>query len=101
MIFDIKMEDFCRKARLVAGGHMTKAPSTMTYASVISCETVHIALMLAALNDLEVNAGDVLNAYITTPVTKKIWTMLGKEFRHKEGKTVILIPCRSRSGGDG
>ncbi|KAL7475334.1 hypothetical protein ACHAW6_001255, partial [Cyclotella cf. meneghiniana] len=28
MIFDIKMEDFCRKARLIAGGHMTKAPAT-------------------------------------------------------------------------
>jgi hypothetical protein len=26
MVFDIKMEDFRRKARLVAGGHMTGAP---------------------------------------------------------------------------
>ena len=30
MIFNIKMEDFCRKARLVAGGHQTKAPVTIT-----------------------------------------------------------------------
>jgi hypothetical protein len=30
MIFDIKMEDFRRKARLVAGGHMTKAPATIS-----------------------------------------------------------------------
>ena len=44
MIFDIKMEDFRRKARLVAGGHMTKAPATITYDSVVSPETVHIAL---------------------------------------------------------
>ncbi|KAL7501966.1 hypothetical protein ACHAXN_000097, partial [Cyclotella atomus] len=28
MVFDVKMEDFCRKARLVARGHMTKAPAT-------------------------------------------------------------------------
>ncbi|KAL7501877.1 hypothetical protein ACHAXN_000050, partial [Cyclotella atomus] len=28
MVFDVKMEDFCREARLVAGGHMTKAPAT-------------------------------------------------------------------------
>ena len=34
MVFDIKMEDFKRKARLVAGGHKTKAPATITYASV-------------------------------------------------------------------
>jgi hypothetical protein len=39
MIFDINMEDFRCKARLVAGGHMTKAPATITYASVVSCET--------------------------------------------------------------
>ena len=54
MIFDIKMEDFCCKARLVAGGHQTKAPTAITYASIISCETVRIALLMAALNDLEV-----------------------------------------------
>jgi hypothetical protein len=33
MIFDVKMEDFKRKARLVAGGHRTKAPATITYAT--------------------------------------------------------------------
>ena len=54
MIFDIKMENFRRKARLVAGGHMTTAPAAVTYASVVSRETVRIALTVAALNDLEV-----------------------------------------------
>jgi hypothetical protein len=38
MIFDMKMEDFRQKARLVAGGHRTKAPATITYASVVSRE---------------------------------------------------------------
>ncbi len=59
MVFDIKMEDFKHKARLVAGGHKTEAPATITYASVVSHETVRIAFMLAALNDLQVKAGDV------------------------------------------
>ncbi len=36
MVFDIKMEDFKRKARLVAGGQKTEAPATITYASVVS-----------------------------------------------------------------
>ncbi len=58
---------------------MTKAPATITYASVISCETVHIALLLAALNDLNCNVGDVLNAYITAPITEKVWTILEPE----------------------
>jgi hypothetical protein len=36
IIFDIKMEDFCPKARFVAGGHTTDTPHAMTYASVVS-----------------------------------------------------------------
>ncbi len=65
MIFDIKMEDFHCKARLVAGGHMTNVPAMYTYASVLMRETVCTALMLAALNTLEVMAADTMNAYIT------------------------------------
>jgi hypothetical protein len=34
MIFDIKM-DFTKKARYVAGGHVTDPPSAQTYASVV------------------------------------------------------------------
>ena len=53
VVWDVKMEDFRRKARLVvAGGHMTTAPSAITYASVVTIETVRIALTLAALNGL-------------------------------------------------
>jgi hypothetical protein len=62
MIFDIKIEDFRRKARIVAGGHMPGAPTIMTYASEVSCETICIAPTLAALNDLEMKAADILNA---------------------------------------
>jgi hypothetical protein len=36
MIFDVKMEYICRKARLVAGEHATKAPATLTYTSIVS-----------------------------------------------------------------
>jgi hypothetical protein len=36
MIFDVKMEDFWRKARVVAGDHTTDIPHAMTYASVVS-----------------------------------------------------------------
>jgi hypothetical protein len=91
MVFDIKMEDFKRKARLVAGGHKTEAPATITYARVVSRETVRIALMLAALNDLQVKAGDVLNAYITAPVKEKVWTILGPEFGNDSGKSAIIV----------
>jgi hypothetical protein len=71
MIFDVKMEDFHRKARFVAGGHATDAPHVMTYASVVSRESVRIALTLAALNDLHVMMGDIENAYLTAQSQRK------------------------------
>ena len=70
---------------------MTSAPATTTYASVMSRETVRLALMLAALNDLEVKVGDVLNAYITAPVKEKIWTTLGVEFGDDAGRKAIIV----------
>jgi hypothetical protein len=86
MIFDIKQEDFRRKARLVAGGHTTEAPATITYASVVSRESVCIALLLAALNDVEVKTADIENAYITASCSKNIYTVLGPEFGSEIGE---------------
>ena len=90
-IFDIKMDSFQRKYRMVAGGHMTEAPATLTYASVVSRESVRIALMLAALNDLQVKAADIQNAYLTAPVSEKIWTTLGAEFGNDAGRKAIIV----------
>ncbi len=47
--------------------------------------------MLAALNDLQVKAGVVLNPYITTPVKEKVWTILGPEFGNDAGKDAIIV----------
>jgi hypothetical protein len=101
IISDIKMEDFRCKARLVAGGHMTKAPVTITYASVVTRETIRIALLMAALNDLNIKVGDVLNTYITAPITEKVWTVLGPEFGIDAGKSAIIVHalCRLKSAG--
>jgi hypothetical protein len=91
MIFDIKHEDFRCKARLVAGGHTTAAPATITYASVVSRELVRIALLLAALNDVEVKTLDIENAYITAPNAEKIYTVLGPEFGLEAGKKALIV----------
>ena len=68
MIFNVKMDNFIRKVRLVAVRHITKALDTVTYASIVYCETVCIALTIALLNDLQVKCGNVLNGYITALV---------------------------------
>ena len=90
MIFDIKLDGFRRKARLVAGGRMVETPPIMTYASVVSQDTVRIALTIAALNDLQVKASDVQNAFLSTPCEEKIWNKLGPEFGVDAGKSAIL-----------
>ena len=61
IIFNVKM-DLTRKSRYVAGGHMTSTPSSITYASVVSHESVHIILTIAALNGLEILSSDIQNA---------------------------------------
>ncbi len=91
MIFDIKIEDFRRKARMVAGGHMTGAPTIMTYTNVVSRETIRIALTIAALNDLKVKAADIRNAYISAPIKEKVWCALGPEFGPDASKSVIFV----------
>ncbi len=71
--------------------HRTEAPATITYASVVSRETMHLALTFVPLNDLEVKVGNVLNTYITAPVKEKVWTILGPEFGHDSGKSAVIV----------
>ena len=92
MVFDIKMGTLHRKCCLVAGGHMTETPTHMRYSSVVSRESVRIALTIAALNNLEVMTGDILNAYLTAPCAEKIWTICGPEFGPEdEGKRAFIV----------
>ena len=91
MIFTVKIDGFVCKVRLFTGGHMTDTPAIMTYASIVSRETVHIALTVAALNDLEVKTSDIQNAYLTAPCEEKIWTTLGPEFGPDKGKRALIV----------
>jgi hypothetical protein len=91
MIFDVKMEYFRRNARFVAGGHTTDTPHAMKYASVVSRESLRIALTLAALNDLDVKMADIENAYMMAPITEKVWTVLGPEFGNDDGKCALIV----------
>jgi hypothetical protein len=92
LIFDIKMgENFRRKARFVAGGHTTEVPSELTYASVVSRDSVRIALTVAALNGLRIMLPcDIQNAYLTADCRERIWTRAGPEFGSEAG-TIFLV----------
>ena len=71
--------DFTRKAQFVAGGHMTEAPNSLTYSSVVSRESIKIAFLVAALNDLDIMSCDISNAYLNAPCREKIWFVAGAE----------------------
>jgi hypothetical protein len=90
MIFDVKM-DFPRKARLVAGGHLTDPPEALTYSSVVSRRSVRLAFMLAKLNDLEMISTNIRNAHLNAEVTEKNYAIAGPKFGELQGCTVVVV----------
>ena len=97
IIFDVWMT-LERKARWVKDGHKTPEPTWFTFAGVVSRETVRIALTYAALNDLDVCACDIQNAYLQAPTSEKHYIICGPEFGLENvGKSAIIV--RALYGG--
>ena len=91
LVFDIKM-DSTHKARLVAGGHTTEVVEMSNYSSVVSRESVRIAMVVVALNTLKIEAGDSQSTYLTVPCLEKIYTICGPEFGPDlQGKRTIIV----------
>jgi hypothetical protein len=88
MVFDVKL-DLVHKAQFVAGGHQTDPPKESVYSSVVSRDSVRLALLIAALNDLEIH---VQSAYLNAPTKERIYTIAGPEFgQGKEGRPVMIV----------
>ena len=79
IVWDVKM-DFTRKARWVKDGHKTPDPVTSNYAGVVSRESVRIAFTYAALNNLDVVAANIQNAYLTAPSSENHYIICGTYF---------------------
>ena len=91
LIFDVKLgEGFRRKARWVADGHKTDAPTAVTYSTVVCRDSVRIILTIAALNGLDCQGADIQNAYLTAPNKEKLWIQAGTEFGESEGKFYVV-----------
>ena len=80
VVFDIKQGTLQRKCQFVANGSRADVTDIPTYASVVSRESVRIAFTLAALNGLDLMAGDCEGAYLNAPSTEKLYTRRGPEF---------------------
>jgi hypothetical protein len=90
IVFDIKM-DFTWKARFVAGRHTTTAPSSMTYLSVVSCDSVWLAFLIDALNDIDIMSCDLENTYLNAPCQEKIWFEGGIKCGEDQGKVCVVV----------
>ena len=90
LVFDVKM-DFSRKARWVLDGHRSADPIGSTYAGVVSRDSVRIALTYAALNDIDVVAADIQNAYLQAPSSQKYYIICGAEFGLENIGKIALI----------
>ena len=67
MIFGVKIgKNFRRKAQFVADGHKYKTPAAMTYSSVVSSDSVRIALTISSLNYLDLLACYIQKVYLAT-----------------------------------
>ena len=75
-IFSVKL-DLTRKARLVADGHkVPESAKENTYSTVPSRDSIRLFFLIAALNDLEVWAADIKNAYLTAPIKEKYYIVV-------------------------
>ena len=91
MIFDVKMH-FTWKAHFVAGGHVTNPPTLMTYSSVVSCDSVQITFLVAALNDLDILIADIGNAYLNASTKEKVYIQQQEEnLDHRRAKPLSLF----------
>ena len=90
LTFDV-MFDLRRKACLVGGGNWTDASDEDAYCAVVSIDSVRTAFFLAELNDLDIVAADIGNAYLHGFTKEKIYTTAGPEFGELECRVLICV----------
>ena len=57
----------------------------------MSRESFRIAFTLAALNDIEIRAADIGNAYLNVKFLENIWTVVGADFGSEKGEVLLLV----------
>jgi len=89
MVYAVK-HDGRHKARLIPGGHLTETPINSVYSSVVSLCGIRLLTFVAELNDLEVWATDIGNAYLESYTQEKVYIVAGPEFGDRQGHTLVI-----------
>ena len=91
MIYAVKHGER-HKAWFVAGGHRTKEPEESVYVSVVSLWSLHIIILAAEFNGLELYQAEVGSAYLEALTGELIYFIAGEEFANVrlQGHTLTL-----------
>ena len=79
LIFDVKF-DLKTKSISIGGGHITQVSVSISYYSFVSRDSVRIILLIAELNDLDINMCDIENAYLNADNKERLWFTAGSEW---------------------
>jgi len=88
-VFDVK-HDGRHKARLVANGALTEAPLESVYSGVVSLRGIRVLAFLSELNNMELWATDIGNAYLEAETKEKLYIVAGPEFGELQGHILIF-----------
>ena len=92
LIFDVKLsENFRRKVRFVADGHIIETPAPITYITVVTRYSVIILLLAAALNELDVIGADMQNAFLSEYNIEEHCIRAGPELGAEQGEVFIVV----------
>jgi len=67
----------------------------------VSCESAHIAFLIAGLNNLDLWSADIHGAHLNTPVREKVWLEAQVEFGLEQGAVMVVTKalCGLKSSG--
>jgi hypothetical protein len=86
---------------LVADGHLPDVPLHSVYSGVVSIKEFRLVIVLIELNNLELWATEIGNAYLEAYTSEKVYIIDGPEFGSFEGHVMIISKalCGLRSSG--
>ena len=82
---------FTCKARLVEGAHNTAPPLSVTYSSFVTRESVRLELLISGMNNPDIFACDIGNAYLNDTCQGVIWTKAGSEFGSEKVYVFLIV----------